>query len=271
MNHPQLSVQPNAERAYELHRPQFLSQLLAPMDDMWAAFADLGAPFSLFVGEVLAGSCSVDGEGQLLRFFVLPQFSNESLALLELTAAECGVTHMMVSTADPSYLCPALDLAADVESHTLLFAQVATIRAEPIERLVLAELADLERVIEFQVEATGMPADFLQVYTRTRIELRELWLVRTKSQIIGVGELRIDQQQAGIAHLGVIVGAPDRRKGMGAAILCSLVEQCRELGVVPYCSTEGTNIGARRAIERAGFYAQHRLLRIEPRLSKAAQ
>jgi hypothetical protein len=34
-------------------------------------------------------------------------------------------------------------------------------------------------------------------------------------------------------------------------------------GLAPICSTEVTNVGARRAIERAGFRATQRLLRIE--------
>ena len=36
----------------------------------------------------------------------------------------------------------------------------------------------------------------------------------------------------------------------------------RAEGLAPYCSTEFANIAARRAIERAGFRANHRVLRV---------
>ena len=70
------------------------------MDDMWAAFADMGAPHALMVGDEVAGSCVVDADAQLIRFYVVPRFQNESGALLRLALSELESTHMMVFTND---------------------------------------------------------------------------------------------------------------------------------------------------------------------------
>ena len=83
------------------------------------------------VGDEVAGSCSVDEEGRLLRFYVLPRFQHRSVALLCLALRELEATCMMVYTLDPNYLSSAMDVASRVEPHTLLFASVTEPEQEP--------------------------------------------------------------------------------------------------------------------------------------------
>ena len=121
---------------------------------------------------------------------------------------------------------------------------------------------DHARIVDFQAAAIGAPRDFLEHYVRERLERREMLLFEEGSQLQCVGELRRDKHQAGIAQVGLIVREEERGKGMGSRMLSSLVTRSREQGLTPYCSTEVANIGARRAIERAGFRANHRVLRV---------
>jgi RimJ/RimL family protein N-acetyltransferase len=108
-----------------------------------------------------------------------------------------------------------------------------------------------------------MPRNFLEAYVRERLERQELLLAESGGQILCAGELRRDPQQVGVAHLGLIVRGDERGKGMGSRMLSSLVTRSRALGLTPRCSTEVDNLGAQRAIERAGFRANHRVLRVE--------
>jgi ribosomal protein S18 acetylase RimI-like enzyme len=87
-----------------------------------------------------------------------------------------------------------------------------------------------------------------------------MFLYEEGSQLLCVGELRRDDQQPGIAHLGIVVSEEARGQGIGSRMMTSLVGRSRDEGLAPHCSTEVTNVGARRAIERAGFRATHRLL-----------
>ena len=169
---------------------------------------------------------------------------------------------MMVFTQDPNYLCSALDVASSVEAHSLLFASLTEPEVPGLDDLTVAEPEDHERIVEFEVAEVGMPRAFLDGYVRERLERRELLLHEEGGRLVSVGELRRDSRQAGIAQLGVIVKISERGRGIASRMLSSLATRSREEGLTPVCSTEVANPGARRAIERAGFRANHRVLRV---------
>ena len=258
-----LALRADAGPLYAEHRGGYLAQLVAPMDDMWAAFADAADAHALLAGEDVVGSCCVDEEGRLLRFYVLRRFQDRSEALLRLVLEELAVVHMMVFTSDPNYLSTALDVASHVECHTLLFAPGDEPPGPGLDELRLAGQNDHERIVAFQAREVGMPRAFLEPYVRERLERREVLLFEEGARLVSVGELRRDLQQPGIAHLGVVVRGEERGKGIGTRMLASLVTRSRELGLAPHCSTEVANPAARRAIQRAGFRADHRVLLVE--------
>lgn len=265
MNTDLISLLPDTGSTYDDLRPEYLAQLTAPTDDMWTAFADMASAHALMSGGELAGVCALDDEAQLLRFHVRPRFLRRSDALLRCALGELGVKRMVVGTLDPNYLSAALDHSAGMEVHSLLFGHVAEPEVPGLDSLRVAAAADHRRVVDFQAEQIGAPLEFLEVYVRTRIGGQEMLLLEEAGQLLCVGELRRDQQQPGIAHLGLIVHADQRGRGLGSRLLSSLVAQCRREGLAPHCSTEVTNGAARRAIERAGFHAQQRLLMITPK------
>jgi GNAT superfamily N-acetyltransferase len=262
VNPKKLCLRANAATVYSEHCADYLAQLVAPMDDMWSAFADMGTPHALVIGDDVAGSCVVDGEDQIIRFYVVPQFQHHSNALLRLALSELDATHMMVFTNDPNYLSTAMDIAESVESHTLLFARIAESETPGLDSLRVATTEDQQRIVDFETDAIGAPRDFLDFYVRARLERSEILLLEDGAQIRCVGELRRDETQSGVAQLGMIVRTEERGQGIGSRMMSELVTRSRDEGLAPYCSTEVTNVGARRAIERAGFRANHRILRV---------
>lgn len=246
----------------ERHRAEYLAQLVAPLDDMWAAFADGASGHALRAGDVEVGSCCVDEERQLLRFHLRPAWQHRSEELLRLVLEELEVESLLVATLDPGFLGPALDVAARIELHTLLYAPTVAPEAQVLDGLVVARVEDHARVVAFEEATLGAPRAFLEGYLRARIEREELLLHVEGSEILAAGELRRDRQQAGIAQLGVVVAAPARGRGLGARLLATLVARSRTEGLTPICSTEVGNHAARRAIERAGFRPAHRLVRV---------
>ncbi|MEM7584479.1 MAG: GNAT family N-acetyltransferase [Acidobacteriota bacterium] len=246
---------------------EYLAQLVAPMDDMWAAFADQATPYALRWNGELAGCCAVDDEGRLLRFYVKPRFQLRSQELMRRVIDAAGVKQLMVFTLDPSCLSTALDLVSasespTVESHSLLFALLSEPEGPGLEPVRMGELHDHERLIAFEQAAMGAPREFLEPYLRERLERQELLMFEEGDRLLCVGELRRDARQAGVAQLGMVVHRDARRQGLATRMLTRLVNQSREAELVPCCSTEVSNVGARRAIERSGFRARHRLLRI---------
>ena len=53
-----------------------------------------------------------------------------------------------------------------------------------------------------------------------------------------------------------------RGRGLASAVLTALADLCGERELLAHCSTEVGNLGARKAIGRAGFRAHGRLLEI---------
>lgn len=261
LKHPTASLGADSPTA-EL-RASYLAQLVGPLDDMWLAFADMATGHSLALDGEVVGMCCVDDERRLLRFHVEPEASDHAGRLLELVLDELGVEEMMVQTTDPGFLNAALDASDEVTADTLLFAALSEPEGPGLDGLVLAGSQDHARVVDFQEAATGMPRAFLEPYASVRLELDELLLFEEDEQLVAVGELRRDQEQPGIAHLGVIVHAERRGRGVATRMLAELVRRCRAEGLAAHCSTELTNLGARRAIERAGFQADHRVLRVK--------
>ena len=207
----------------------------------------------------------MDDEKQLLRFHVREDRSTRAVELLGLVRDQLAISRVMVGTLDPFALAPALDLAASVRSHSYFFDHVCEPELEGLPGIALAPPDMQERIIAFEEEAIGAPRAFLEMYVGERIARRELYLHGEKGEIGAVGELRRDPIQPGIAQLGVIVHPEARRRGLAGRMLTQLVHLARKEELHPICSTELTNTGARRAIERAGFRAHHRWLAVELR------
>ena len=250
--------------AFEADRADYLAQLIAPMDDMWAAFADASSHYGLWVDAERVGSCAVDAEGRLLRFHVSDAESSDAAEVLRTVLTSLPVGRVIAGTMDPRFLRVALELASRVEPHTLLYEAVEDPTAGEL-RAVPGVADDAERIVDFQHAAIGAPREFLDGYVRDRLASDEMLLHEDAGELVSVGELRIDRHQPGIAHLGIVVGDARRGGGIGSRMLSTLVRRTRERGLRPHCSTEVGNVGAQRAIERSGFRPTHQLLQLEPR------
>ena len=79
-----------------------------------------------------------------------------------------------------------------------------------------------------------------------------------------IGECRgFVEYQTDYAELGVIVDESTRGKGLATSILMQLITISETKGLEPILSTEKTNIGAQKAISRAGFFAGNRIIQFD--------
>ena len=82
--------------------------------------------------------------------------------------------------------------------------------------------------------------------------------------MLAIGEFRsFDEYQTNYADLGVVVDKSMRGKGIATLILRQLIAVSNSKELMPICSTDKTNIGARKAIERAGFFSSNRIIQFD--------
>jgi len=122
----------------------------------------------------------------------------------------------------------------------------------------------LPETLGFVKSNVELPEQWLIGYLTNLIERQELFGYWRDGRLMATGESRgNDEYQVEYADLGVIVAESERRKGIATRVLQRLVAITEAKGLIPICSTEKSNIGAQKAISRAGFFAGHRILQFE--------
>ena len=65
------------------------------------------------------------------------------------------------------------------------------------------------------------------------------------------------------ADLGMVVARSYLGRGLGSFMLTQLKKHCYEAGWRPICSCEVSNGASKKAIEKAGFISEQRIVKIE--------
>lgn len=259
-----LSVAINADtaNAYEQLREERQPTLVAPEDDMWAAFADMAVPHSLTLGTQLVGRFSVDDDNQLHGFFVSDGFEQVATELFALVVDKLRISAAMASTVDPGFLALSLTAGGPAHSVALMYEHVAPPQSDETVDVRCATRTDHSAAVAFYQTETGGPEAFLTPFLAERIDLRELYVVETDGRIHASGECRVDTRAPGNAHLGLVVGSELRGQGLGSRLMHTLTEICKEQRLTARCSTEPTNTAAQKVIRRTGYQNNHHVLRV---------
>ncbi len=262
MKHAELEIQANAGDAYFGLQPAYRETLVAPQDDMWAAFADAASHHALLVDGERVGCCSVNEDRELLFFHLHARVEDLAEGLFGDLVKRLELVAALPSTVDPGFLSLSLDAGHGSVPKALLFQHLLEPRGSALSDLRLATAADHPAATTFAEAATGMPRSFLEPYFAERIEKRQLFLHQQGDEILASGECRGDERQPGHGHLGLIVDRGRRGRGLGSRLMHALVLECRRQNLKPLCSTEPENLAARRVIHKAGFRARHRVFRV---------
>ncbi len=246
----------------------YLQSLVAPMDGMWeVGFTDPSPHWEIRSGGAQAGYYAANDEGDLLQFFVRPEFESHGRTLFDHVIAQDELTRAVVSTIDPSYLSLCLDVQKEVTVHTYMYEIQTEVppRHSDAEDLKfrLVEAAELERTVSFQQGCLGGEqgsSGWLRGYSSNLIDRKELSVLCGEDEWLGLGECRRSDSQEGIADLGMMVAPPHRGEGWGTHILTLLCARSRAQGFHAICSTTVENVGAQKAIIRSGFISRHRIM-----------
>jgi RimJ/RimL family protein N-acetyltransferase len=246
-------------------KAQYLQSLVAPLDGMWeTGFINPSPHRELRWDDERAGYYACNEEGTLLQFFVRSNFAHDARVLFDHVIDHDSLTQAVVGTIDPLYLSLCLDAQESVRVHTYLYELDSEVPATHPQadrvQLRLIEGAELDRTVSFQQACIGAAADqrgWLRDYSANLIQRGELFILSRHGEWLGAGECRRSDSQQGVADLGMLVAPEHRGNGWATYILVCLSDLCRQQGLRAICSTRVENVGAQRAISRAGFISRH--------------
>ncbi|MEL0607319.1 GNAT family N-acetyltransferase [Vibrio echinoideorum] len=254
----------------------YFTEATAPLDGMWHfGFVPISDHYGFYEDDTLVGYCVLNGEGYLLQFYLAPTASTHIEDLFTLivennSSVISEVKGAFVSTAEPQYLSLCVDNTESFKVNAMMYRQNSQARSdcdsdriEEIE-MSLATQEQLDQLVEFASAAIGAPKEWLTGYYGNLIARQELWGYWESDDILATGECRkFDEHQTQFADLGMIVAQEERGKGLATRVIHFLKQHANSQGLEAMCSTESSNIGAQKAIKRAGLSSKHRILQFD--------
>lgn len=253
-------------------KKQYFSQSTAPLDGMWHfGFVPMSDHFGFYENSCLVGYCCINGEGYMLQFYLSPAAKTKATELFSFIAQQNSdvigdVNGAFVSTAESEYLSLCLDNSSSFKVNALMYQQNSLLKTETIKPIgmKLAELDQLDKFVKFAAANIGAPEQWLSEYFGNLIERQELLGYWGNDKLLATGECRLfDEYQIEYADLGMIVAESERGKGIATLVLKNLINQATIKGLKPICSTESSNIGAQKAIARAGLVSSNRIIQFD--------
>jgi len=246
-------------------KQQYLQQLATPLDGMWEVFATLADHYSIVCEDKIIGYCVINSDHKLLQFYVPgPHDSNQIFSQI---IVELRVAGAFTNTGEFQYLSMCMDHHKSVVVNAIMYGfekegKVKNVTFPRQSKFRIIEANELEYAVEFGINTLGADPDWLKGYFAELIKQKQLFGLWQANSLIATGECRESKTQKPYADLGMVVSADHRKQGLATSILQHLLCLCREQGLRAICSTERDNIAAQKAITKAGFISQHRILEI---------
>jgi len=249
-------------------KSDYVKQATAPLDGMWlTGFVPMAKHFEIYDEDKLLGYFCINDEGYLLQYNLDQRYRSRSTEvfkfLLTLKDSDFGdIKGAFCSTAEPRFISICLDHFSTYKVNALMYQISEEINFDN-NAIELTKLSKdcLEDVVKFAHEEIDAPVEWLTGYFSNLISRNELYAFIDKNTIIATGECRgFDTYQTDYADIGVVVSSNQRSKGLATKVLKKLRAIAEEQHLIPICSTEVQNIGAQKAISRAGFFASNRII-----------
>jgi GNAT superfamily N-acetyltransferase len=116
--------------------------------------------------------------------------------------------------------------------------------------------------VRFYQANTEGPGEWIEPFLNAHLNREELFVLYDQQTLVAAGECIPSQNQPPYADLGMVVARLYRGRGVGSFLLTQLKSHCYEAGWKPICSCEASNRASKKAIEKAGFISEQRIVKI---------
>ena len=250
---------------------KYYSELIAPLDGMWESlFIAQSSIYLIVQDDINIAYICVNEEKSLVQFYVKQAYKYLSSAIVKELVKNETISSATLSSIEPVSFNACLEHAKSVKKDSINYqfevTQKQNLKSDLTISLRLAVKADIESIQSFFKSEIGFDDTF--GYTENLVFRKEIYLLEKDGQITATGECRMSETQTKIADIGMVVGQTFRKKGLGAKILSELVNIAKSKNRLAICSTTADNIPSQKAIENAGFYANHLIFKMTFFLTK---
>lgn len=125
----------------------------------------------------------------------------------------------------------------------------------------LATAEDFNSLVEINKIAEGWN-DFFSDLDK-QIRMKEVFVFYSDNELLGAGTCKKTWQCRNYYDIGMVVANKYRNKGIGTYIILKLKEYCYSNNQIPVCGCWYPNYPSKKTLEKAGFIANHRVIRFE--------
>jgi GNAT superfamily N-acetyltransferase len=203
--------------------------------------------YTLSVDGRVVGYASIAGSASkrdvIKEFFLTPEWRGRALEFLNRVIMTTGPSTIEAQTNDQLLAVLLWDIAADVSSDSILFADAMT-TALTVPGATLRRLRRAERpkVFAHSVEPVGD------------------WAIEHEGRVVATGGLMFHYNRP-YGDIYMEVAETHRRHGFGSYLVQELKRVAREGGHTPAARCNSDNVPSRRTLERAGMFPCGRILR----------
>lgn len=205
---------------------------------------------------------AVSNEHELVEFYVAADQRDRLQAYYEAAIAASGAEASLVKSFDGVMRSALGDRVAASQDVGLLFRR--RVDATPAVPGVLthreAVANDVAAILECD-DGFFEGSEELHQY----IHHSGLFIAERNRQLVGCGLAMEVVAGRNDVDVGMWVAPDERGRGYSAALVAHVVSRQLELGRRPIAGCDVANVASRKALERAGFVAEHRLLRVAHR------
>lgn len=244
----------------------YLKSLPAPRDGMWETFVMMADHYTITHEEKTIGYFVINAEQLILQYYAHDDY--DSADIFKQILDELKPVGAVATTSEFQFLSLCLDHQKSVSINALMYhinedAPIADANfPQGFEFKTISE-NELKTAVDFAHQTLGADRGWLSGYFGSLINRGELFGLWQEKNLIATGECRLSDTQKPYADLGMVVSKTHRGQGLATAILRKLLKICDKKGLSAICSTEKENIGARKAISKAGFISHHRIVEIK--------
>jgi len=247
-------------------RSEYLETLLAPMDGMGEGRIMSQATFwAIHDQERYAGHFCLDSSKYLLRFHLTNAYQAQAQEIFQRILSTYELQHAITSTLEPLYFALCLDFQKHITPQSYLFRDHEHLPF-PTDLLTHSfrkvEKSEFDTLVRFYRENTEGPGEWIEPFLHEHIEREEIFVCFSENALVATGECIPSHSQTPYADLGMVVAQAYRGRGLGRFVLLHLKEYCYNVGWKPICSCAVDNHASKKAIERAGFLSEHRMVKV---------